>query len=316
MKPRFLAAVLAAAVQLQLVAEEPAPAAPQPKPKAAAVSFSDIGLVEFEASPDPKWAIRYTLNGSDPKANSYAYCTPIRVASALKIKAACFGPDGKCGAAVQVECLQKPAEEKAQPAKLTGAINVDFSETPELAAWALRAQKDAEEYYPVIAEKLGGEGFTPPRQVMFVFLKDMKGIAATGGDTVKFAKVWIDAHPDDTGTVIHELTHVIQAYRAAPRGTGWLIEGIADYIRWWCWEPPEHRGRIDPARVKFKDTYQTAAAFLYWAEKQYDKDLVRKVNQHIRDSSYKDELFKELTGKDLAAIWKEWVESLAKPKNP
>ncbi|MCY3018957.1 MAG: basic secretory protein-like protein [Planctomycetota bacterium] len=308
---RLSVMVLAVLAQLAACAcaEEPAGAAiPQPKPKAASVSFTDVGLVEFEAPPDA-WVIRYTLDGKAPTATSYACCTPIRVASSLTLKAACFGPDGKSSAPVAVECVRKPAEQK--DAKPKAAINVDFSATPDLTEWALRAQKDAEEQYPIMAEKLGSEGFSPPRQIMLVFKDDPKlQIAATGGTTIVFARSWIKAHPTDTGTVIHELAHVIQSYKR--KVPGWLTEGIADYIRWWTWEPPERRGRINPARAKYTNGYQDAAAFLYWAEKQYDKDLVRKLNDQARRGTYKDELFKEYTGKELDALWKEFVESLGK----
>lgn len=310
LRTRAAVLVVAGIAQLRLLADG-ADAAPQPKPKEATVSFADIGLVEFEAPADPKWVIRYTLNGAAPKVSSYAYCTPIRVASSLKVKAACFGPDGQGGTAVEVECIQKPAEKKDPNGKATAAINVDFSDTPDIADWAKRAQKDAEEYYPVIAEKLASVGFTPPRQVMLVFRKEKNiPIAATGGRTITFARDWIKAHPDDTGTVIHELAHVVQAYKG--RNPGWLVEGIADYIRWWNWEPPEHRRLPNPARFKPTNSYQDTAAFLFWAEKQYDKDLVRKLNRRCRENTYKDELFKEFTGKDLDTLSKEFVESLSK----
>ena len=306
----MLGAVLAALAQLHLLADGPADL-PTPKPKAASVSFADIGLVEFETPADPKLVIRYTLNGSAPKADSYAYCTPIRVASSLKLKAACFGADGKSGPAVEIACVRNSGLQKDSSGKLKGAINVDFSECPDLADWAKRAQKDAEEEYPAIAERLASEGFTPPRQAMLIFKKDTKvQIAATGGDKITFNRAWIDSHPKDTGTVIHELAHVIQAYKG--RNPGWLVEGIADYIRWWIWEPPERRRLPNPARFKYTNSYQDTAAFLYWAEKQYDKDLVHKLNKHCRGNSYKDELFKEFTGKDLDTLSKEFAESLTK----
>jgi hypothetical protein len=309
---RLAAVVAVLAIQWGALAEDAADAAvPQPRPKAAAVSFTDVGLVEFEPAPDAKWVIRYTLDGKTPTAASYAYCTPIRVASSLKLTAACFGADGKSSAPVVVECTQKDAETKDASAKPKPAINVDYSAVPELTEWAQRAQKDAEEQYPMIAEKLGAEGYTPPRQIMLVFKDDPKlQIAATGGTTITFAKSWIKARPKDTGTVVHELAHVIQNYKK--RVPGWLTEGIADYIRWWQWEPAERRGRIDPARAKYTNGYQDAAAFLYWAEKQYDKDLVKKLNAQARKGTYKDELFKEFTGKDLDALWKEFIESLSK----
>jgi hypothetical protein len=282
--------------------------APQPKPKLATVTFADIGLVEFDPA-ETGWLIRYTLDGKPPTTQSYAYCTPIRVASSLKLTAACFGPEGKSCAPVVVDCVRQESEAKVA-GPLKAAINVDYSETPDLTAWAQRAQKDAEDQFPVMAEKLSGDGYTPPRQIMLVFKKDMKGIAATSGTTISFAREWIVAHPDDTGTTIHELAHVVQNYKR--KVPGWLTEGIADYIRWWNWEPPQRRGRINPARAKYTNGYQDAAAFLYWAEQKYDKDLVHKLNDHARRGTYKDELFKDYTGKELDPLWQEFLESLTK----
>jgi hypothetical protein len=59
---------------------------------------------------------------------------------------------------------------------------------------------------------------------------------------------WITEHPDDLGMVIHELVHVVQGYPNSRHKAGWLVEGIADYIRWWRYEPEAPRPRIDPAK--------------------------------------------------------------------
>ncbi len=102
------------------------------------------------------------------------------------------------------------AKAPALSGKPTAAINLDFSDTPDLKDWALRAQKDADAEYASICERLNSDGFTAPRQIMFIFKKD-KGIAWTIGTTITYAEGWIKADPRDTGTVIHELTHVIQS---------------------------------------------------------------------------------------------------------
>ena len=36
--------------------------------------------------------------------------------------------------------------------------------------------------------------------------------------------------------MVHETTHVVQAYRRGAR-PGWLVEGISDYIRFFKFEP-------------------------------------------------------------------------------
>lgn len=279
---------------------------PPPKAREAAVSFQDIGKVEFESPPEG-CVIRYTLNGSAPTAQSNGYCTPIRVASSLKVKAACFKADGSAGAPVEVACTRIGAD--AKDVKPTAAINIDFSEVPDLKDWALRAQKDADDYYPVICEKLSSDGFVAPRQILFVF-KETKGIAFTTGTQVTFARGWIQAHPDDTGTVVHELTHVIQQYKG--KAPGWLTEGIADYIRWQNWEPLERRRKLNPKQMKYTNGYNDAAAFLAWIEKNRDKDIVRKLNEALRKNTYSDELFKTHAGGDIPTLWKEFIDSLSK----
>ena len=310
MRIRIAAVVCVTCAVLSLLADEPASATiPPPKAKSATVSFTDIGLVEFDA-PEEGCVIRYTLNGSTPNAKSFAYCTPLRVASSLKLKAACFKADGTSSAPVEVECTRNAPDKKEPGAKPSAAINVDFSQTPDLKDWALRAQKDADEYYPVIAEKLSGEGFEAPRQITFIFIKAPKGIAYTVDKTITFVEGWIQAHPKDTGTVIHELTHVIQAYKG--KVPGWLTEGIADYIRWWNWEPATKRGRVDPLHAKYTNGYNDTAAFLFWIESTYDKQFVNKINQDLRKGTYDDELFNKYAGKHLPELWTEFIASLHK----
>src|SRR5206468_1748652 len=99
------------------------------------------------------------------------------------------------------------------------AVNLDYSETPDLKEWASRARKDAQEYYPVLCAKLSSDGFTPTQQVNFIFKKGADGIAWTSGKVITFTDGWIHEHPGDTGTVIHELAHVIQGrYKGNPPG--------------------------------------------------------------------------------------------------
>lgn len=50
--------------------------------------------------------------------------------------------------------------------------------------------------------------------------------------------------------------------------------------------------------------------FLEWAEKKYNKDLVKKLNAPLRAGTVKTEIFKECTGKDMDELWKEFADSL------
>jgi len=43
---------------------------------------------------------------------------------------------------------------------------------------------------------------------------------------------------------------------------------------------------------------------------KYDKEIVRKLNALLRDGKYKEEVFKELTGKTVQELGDEWKTSL------
>jgi hypothetical protein len=122
----------------------------------------------------------------------------------------------------------------------------------------------------------------------------------------------VTAHPDDWGMVIHELTHVIQDYRRPDRNPGWLVEGIADYVRFFHYEPGPSIGRFDPQGASYRDGYRTTARFLAWVEKAHQKDIVRKLNQALREERYKDELFKAYTGQPLDDLWAEFLKAQEK----
>jgi len=193
-------------------------------------------------------------------------------------------------------------------------VHLDASEVPEMKDWCERSKEIVEEWYPIIAEYLGDEGYTPPCRINLTFRKDMRGIAGTSRANITCGAGWFKAHPDDYGAIVHEAIHVVQNYRS--RGNpGWLVEGLADYVRWFMYEPPEKHPRIRPDRadrIKYTDSYQTTAAFFAWLAQTYDKDIVKKLNKACRKGEYKPELFKEYTGKDLDTLFEEFKQSLRK----
>jgi hypothetical protein len=199
----------------------------------------------------------------------------------------------------------------------TGGSNVtvrlDVTETPDLETWGNTAKTLCEEWYPKIVALLPSEGFTPPDTVRLRFSKDMRGVAATGGTRISVAASYVRKATNDFGMVIHELVHVVQAYPSAKEGCtkpGWLVEGIADYIRLIHFEPQARRPRINPDKASYRDAYKTTAAFLEWLEKKYDRDLVKKLNAPLRAGTFKMEMFKEHTGKDVDELWKEFTDFL------
>jgi hypothetical protein len=213
--------------------------------------------------------------------------------------------------AAVVACLAfaAPAWADAKPKAVD--VTVDVSEVPELKDWADKAKELVQKWHPKIAEALKSDGFTPPSTVKLVFKKDMDGVAYTAGKTITISAAWVKKHPDDYGMVVHELTHVVQSYKRAGRGTGWLVEGIADYVRFFQYEPGK-LGTIDARRARYDGSYRVTAAFLAYVTEKYDKEIVRKLNAALRDGEYKDELFKKYTDKTVKELDEEWRASLKK----
>jgi len=190
-------------------------------------------------------------------------------------------------------------------------VTVDVSEVPELKEWGDKAKELIQLWHPKIVQALKSDGFTPPSAVRVVFKKDMDGVAYTSGKTITIAASWIKKHPDDYGMVVHELTHVVQSYRRPGRGNGWLVEGIADYVRFFQYEPGK-LGPIDARRAHYDGSYRVTAAFLSYVTEKHDKEIVRKLNATLRAGTYKDGLFKEYTGKTVQELDEEWRASLKK----
>jgi hypothetical protein len=196
----------------------------------------------------------------------------------------------------------------AGPKSAAVTVTVDTSEAPDVGPWAARAKALVETWHPRIADFLKTDGFTPSATVKLVFKKGTEGIAGTTGDTIFITADWIRRHPDDLGMVIHELTHVIQSY--PQYDPSWLVEGIADYVRFFRYEPRTKLPPIDRARASYRDGYKTTAAFLAWVERRYDRAIVRELNRALRRGRYTDGLFKERTGRTLDQLWAEFVRSM------
>jgi hypothetical protein len=202
-------------------------------------------------------------------------------------------------------------------------VTLDASETPDLTNWTDQVLAPVvAEWYPRLIKMLPSEGFEAPRQVRVAFKKNMQGVAATGGTTVNGSGRWFrqNLKGEAVGSIVHELVHVVQQYgRArrtnpnATRAPGWLTEGIADYIRWYLYEPQSRGAEISKnniARARYDASYRVSANFLNWVVKKYDKDFLALVNAAIREGKYTDELWKQRTGHALRELGDEWKKSL------
>lgn len=213
--------------------------------------------------------------------------------------------------------------EVAKPVALSFAADegrfefaVDVTEAPDLADWSEKKLKPViQEWYPKLVAMLPSEGFAPQRKIVLRFRTDMGGTpASAGGAVIHLNARWFrrELSREALGAVVHEMVHVVQSYSGRGRRTpGWLVEGIADYIRWFLFEPETKGAEITKERLpaaRYDGSYRVSANFLEWVAKHYDREIVPKLNAAAREGRYSDQLWQEWTGKSLPELGDEWRE--------
>ena len=248
-----------------------------------AASFNKAGIAEAALNEEPVMSLRIRLAGR--RGIPSLLLREITLDSPTKIGRVLIGP---------------------------GRGFADLSQAPDLADWSRRAEKQVQEFWPDAAALLYSDGFIPPNKINMVYRTGpgVTGVAAVSGGEMEINSEWCRKQPNDTGLTVHEMAHVVQAMSAY--NPVWLIEGIADYVRWVKFEPQNHRPRLNPQTASYRDSYRTTATFLAWCELNYDSRLVTKLNHDVRFGNYKEELWKKYCGKDINALWAEFIEAYKK----
>jgi hypothetical protein len=195
-------------------------------------------------------------------------------------------------------------------------IVFDLSQAPELKEWVdTKLKPVCAKWYPMIVEMLPSDGYTAPDRFTIVFHSDMRGVANASGRRINCAVPWFkqNLEGEAVGAVVHEMVHIVQQYRrgrGGNRNPGWMVEGLADYIRWFLYEPEDKRPRPNPQRAKYTDSYRTTAAFLAYVTQTHDKEIIKKFNTAMREGKYSEDLWKQYTGKTVDELWADYVETL------
>ena len=203
----------------------------------------------------------------------------------------------------------------AGPEEASGyTILIDTSRTPDLTDWAQNTLRPVlEKWYPMIVQMFPSDGYTAPKRFTVTFVPDDRGVAYTMGRHVVCSAPWFkhNLQGEAVGAVVHEMVHVVQQYNR--RGNpGWLVEGLADYVRWFMYEPVSNRPRPNPARSHYDDSYRTSAAFIYFVAQTHDKDIAKRLNAAMREGKYSSDLWKQYTGKTPQELWDEYAATLTK----
>jgi hypothetical protein len=200
-------------------------------------------------------------------------------------------------------------------------FTVDSTRSPDLREWfGNKAMPAVKEWYPKITALISVPGFPPPDKMTLrlqegEIVPGNRGIpafAAGGNIVVSSDFLRSEAGGEAIGCVIHEIVHVAQTSHWGPQNHGrvptWVVEGVADYVRWFLFEP-ESRGAViqRPEDARYDASYRTTANFFDWVIRNHIKDLPRKLNATF-STGYEASLWREWSGKpvqELAAAWKK-----------
>ena len=199
-------------------------------------------------------------------------------------------------------------------------FSVDARAAPDLADWALGPLKKVmTEWYPKCVRDLASEGHRPILEVS-VRIKDGLGDipALTRMNVIELNSDWARRERDREalGCVVHELAHVAQDYASVddPKWKplpGWLVEGMADYLRWFIYEPQSRGAELTTPslnRVRHDDGYRVTANFLDWVVRTRDPPIIHQLNAAAREGRYDDARWVEWTGHSLEDLNRAWIE--------
>ncbi|MDQ8004776.1 MAG: basic secretory protein-like protein [Pedobacter sp.] len=156
--------------------------------------------------------------------------------------------------------------------------------------------------YPVLANDFNKNA---DKLVTFHVDTAYKAVAAAGGGRIVYNPGWFIKHPGDIDVVTHEVMHIVQNYGSGG-GPGWLTEGIADYVRYKYGVDNAGANWALPAfklEHSYKNAYRITARFLNWLEINGNKGIVVKLDAAMRNHTYKETIWNELTGKTIDELW-------------
>ena len=164
--------------------------------------------------------------------------------------------------------------------------------------------------YPKLAKEYNHKTLT---KVAFFIDTSYHGVAATDNGRVVFSSAYMTKHPGDVDVVTHEVMHIVQDYGES-NGPGWLTEGIADFAR--------NKFGVDNAGAKwsmpdykptqhYDNSYRITARFLLWIEENKKAGFVKKVDTALRQHTYTEAIWAQMTGEGVDSLWDEYAKNAA-----
>jgi hypothetical protein len=240
----------------------------------------------------------------------------------MKLAKTCFISVVAAGATLSTMAVTPQSEQKSKSVE----FRVDAAKLPEMAQWAEKnVRRPVEKWAGNVVALLDGKDATWTNGVVELVLETGEGgnVApawACGGKIFLNMK-WATSCPQEAaGACVHEFAHVVQDYgprdgRAIPYANtpGWLVEGIADWVRWFNYEGKAGAKRANGNAMrnpKYDGAYNLTASFLDYVARKYKRDVIVKLNKTCREGEYDEGVWKTLTGKDLGTLDMEWKKKL------
>jgi hypothetical protein len=131
--------------------------------------------------------------------------------------------------------------------------------------------------------------------------------AAFTDDGISLNDYFARGHPKQlVGTLIHELTHVVQAHEDAP---SWFVEGMADYVA--SIYGPTDDSFFLASGVQSGDSYKygyaVASRFLHWLDQHTTPTIVDQLSHAAQTGGSFSATFQRLTGGTVDEEWSKYV---------
>ena len=238
-------------------------------------------------------------------ANGAARCGPRGWVRAVRVR-----PTAAVGHPLVVREITVRSAPAVEVFRYPVEVTADPAAAPDLAGWAAAAARACERAYPTVCGELVVDGFKPPSVIRLTFGNTLTPpeVAAITNDEITASANYFRTHPEDLGALVHVLSYAAQRY-TRPGNPPWLVRGVADYVRFFKYEP-DKLVPVDPTRARCDSDSRMTAAFLAHLVETYDEGAVRVLNQVMRDGEYGECIWEELTGKSLEELEEEWRTSL------
>jgi len=206
-------------------------------------------------------------------------------------------------------CAQAPAVPQTDIVK-KGKYTFTFINQDSKLDTALK-QRIINTFFTVYPELANAYNKKTAKSVTFIIDTAYKGVAETDNGRVTISSHWMHLHPEDIDVITHEVMHIVQDYGNSV-GPGWLTEGIADYVRYKFgvnnaaagWSLPKYK----PTQ-NYDNAYRITARFLLWTEEKVKPGIVKKLDKALRNHTYNDQTWQQLTGKTVDELWKMYSEN-------